>query len=126
TTPFATSGDEKIAPIANCRSADTSGASRRWDALIPFPGKISNGVDPVSLFNLAVLAVRIAKRLRQFRRQQRRRAIMRRDICAKSTGDFQDALSIDSARESNHESCHERITRADRVLYFDVRRRCGR
>ena len=51
---------------------------------------------------------------------------MRRDIRAKATRVFQDTPMIHSARESNHQSCHERITRADRVLHFDVRRGCGR
>ena len=68
----------------------------------------------------------LAKRLRQFRRQQRGRAIVRRDICAESTGDFQNTLVIDSARESDHKSSHKRIAGADRVLHFYVRRRRSR
>ena len=64
----------------------------------------------------------LAKRLRQFRRQQWSRAIVRRDIRAESTGDFQHTLMIDSARESDHESCDERIAGADRVFHFDMGR----
>ena len=73
-----------------------------------------------------VSATALAKRLRQFRWQQRGRAIVRRDIRAESTGDFQNTLAIDSARESNHKSCHERIASADRVFHFYVWRRRSR
>ena len=62
----------------------------------------------------------LAERLRQFRRQQWGRAIVRRNICAESTGDIQNTLVIHSARESDHKSCHERIAGADRVFYFYV------
>ena len=75
---------------------------------------------------LLVSATALAKRLRQFRREQRGRAIVRRDICAESTGDFQDTLVIDSARESDHKSGHERIASADRVFHFYGRRRRSR
>ena len=68
----------------------------------------------------------LAKRLRQFRRQQRGRAVVRRDICTESTRDFQDTLVIDSARESDHKSCQERIASPDRVFHFYVRRRRSR
>src|ERR1700730_3818496 len=66
--------------------------------------------------------VELAKWLCQFRREQRGRAKMRRDIGAESTGDFQDTLVIHSASKSDHKSCHERIAGADRVLHFYMRR----
>ena len=71
-------------------------------------------------------AVATAERLRQFRRQQRRRTIMRRDVGAKATRIFQNTPMIHSAREPNHQSRHERIARADRVFHFDLRRGCSR
>jgi hypothetical protein len=88
-----------------------------------FPGTTPDFLDiPLSRRYSAELP----KRLRQFRRQQRGRAIVRRDICAESTSDFQNTLVIDSARESNHKSCHERIAGADRVFHFYVWRRRSR
>ena len=68
----------------------------------------------------------LAKRLGQFRRQQWGRAVVRRDIRAESTSDFQNTLVIDSAGESDHKSCHERIAGADRVFHFYVWRRRSR
>jgi hypothetical protein len=46
---------------------------------------------------------------------------VRRDICAESTGDFQDTLVIHSAGESDHKACHERIAGADGVFHFYMR-----
>src|SRR5207237_9982150 len=83
------------------------------------PGK-NHEMMAICFLILTFLAVATTKRLRQFRRQQRRCAIMRRDICAEATCVFQNPPTIHSAREPNHQSRHESIARADRVLHFDV------